>query len=701
MDSIRFDSSNKLSHFAKATVPPGKVCGRCSQIDFDNIYSTDLNEASYSTKMKAWLVHDIGPLPADTEQVECDLCRLFAQVRVLSTTSEGDQRYSISIASSVYKNSDIRQSCDLFDTPILIVHPTGIHQSQGEVSKFQFIYPTSLPDNSTIAILGREISPELDYDILKGWISECYDNHQGTCQLSSEQSVRLVGFKLIDCLSGNIISASGNEPFVALSYVWGVSSKLSILSDEKIPDATPAVIKDAMLVVRNLGYRYLWVDRYCIPQNDTIVKHLQIRRMDVIYQQAELTIICATGTTASDGIAGVSRPRAAQPKARIGKYTLVSSLPSPRFEVNQSRWATRAWTYQEGLLSRRRLIFTESQALFQCQGGYHPFESVQEPADVLHRPQLLEYQSNRLNHALPLTFGVSATDLQDRINEYAGRELSHQSDGLYAIAGILNAFKSRELIDGHVWGIPILKNLSYHRAVGKAYRRMPFGDRLAHGLCWSLEVRKDGEKMRSHVRRREGFPSWSWVGWIGSRRWVFLEPIQNGLGWPENQPHVEPSRYPVSFTIQKSDGTKIPIGSLDIDAPSDLDMETLPFLFVEAWFFNLTFTDKCLPMNFAAQLNQQRQAGDNPELWIGGVKWNQEYDDDPEIHRHILASQYTALLIGFGVTHTRLNLLIVQDHGDYFERAGILPLEGVKPKRIWGQVSLEGIHLDKQIFRLG
>lgn len=698
MATIGLDSSDKPSYLPEALVPSENVCGQCSQIDFDEVYNIDFNKVSYSAKGKIGLVQDIGPLPADGEHAECDLCRLFSQVRSRSITSEEDQRYSISATSSVYKNSEIRQSHDLFDTPILIVHPTV--DELANFAELQFIYPTSLPDKSSQAILGREISPRLDYKILKAWINMCCDNHQGTCKLSSEQSLPLAGFKLIDCLSGDIIPAPENAQFVALSYVWGISSKASASSDEKIPDTTPAVIKDAMLVVRNLGYRYLWVDRYCIPQNDNIAKHFQIRRMDVIYQQAQLTIICAAGTDASDGIPGVSRPRAAQPNARIGKYTLVSSLLSPRFEVDRSRWATRAWTYQEGLLSRRCLTFTESQASFQCQGGYYPFESVQEPIDVLYRPQLSEYRSDRLNHALPLKFGVSATDLRDRINEYAKRELSHQSDGLYAIAGILNAFRSRGLIDGHIWGIPILRNLSYHRSVGKSYRQMPFGDRLAHGLCWSPEVRKDGEKVQSHVRQREGFPSWSWVGWIDSRPRRYLTPIQNGLGWPGSRPHMELSRYPVSFTIVKNDGTKIPIDVSDIDAPFDLDVETSPFLFVEAWSFNLTFTDKYLPMDLIAPVNQQL-ASDNPKLWIGGVEWNQEYDSDPEIHRHILASQYTALLVGFGVSHTGLDLLIVQDLGDYFGRAGILRLKGVEPKRTGGHVLLESVHLDKQIFRLG
>ncbi len=45
-------------------------------------------------------------------------------------------------------------------------------------------------------------------------------------------------------------------------------------------------------------------------------------------------------------------------------------------------WSSRAWTYQEGLLSRRRLLFTESQVYFQCM-EMHCWEGISAPPAVL------------------------------------------------------------------------------------------------------------------------------------------------------------------------------------------------------------------------------------------------------------------------------------------------------------------------------
>ena len=61
-------------------------------------------------------------------------------------------------------------------------------------------------------------------------------------------------------------------------------------------DSTPKVIKDAFLVTKKLGYRYLWVDRYCIVQDDAQEKHQQIKNMGSIYENARVTIVAAAGS---------------------------------------------------------------------------------------------------------------------------------------------------------------------------------------------------------------------------------------------------------------------------------------------------------------------------------------------------------------------------------------------------------------------
>jgi hypothetical protein len=97
-----------------------------------------------------------------------------------------------------------------------------------------------------------------------------------------------------------------------------------------------------------------------------------------------LTIIAAAGKDSDFRLPRVgSTHRPEQPWLEVGKRVLVSSLVNPRVEMESSKWPIRGGTYQEGLLSRRRLVFTRSQVYFQC-AGMHCFDSVELPLKAFH-----------------------------------------------------------------------------------------------------------------------------------------------------------------------------------------------------------------------------------------------------------------------------------------------------------------------------
>jgi hypothetical protein len=154
----------------------------------------------------------------------------------------------------------------------------------------------------------------------------------------------------------------------------------------------PRVVTHAIFVTKALGIKYLWVDRYCIDQNNPVQKHDQISKMNLIYEGAEITIVNVAGDNAQSGLPGVDdevRPR--QPKAEIGDTVLVSTLCSPREQVKNSIWSTRGWTYQEAVLSRRRLVFTSDQVYFEC-GGMAVCETIYLPLVEFHTKSLRRFQ---------------------------------------------------------------------------------------------------------------------------------------------------------------------------------------------------------------------------------------------------------------------------------------------------------------------
>ena len=102
------------------------------------------------------------------------------------------------------------------------------------------------------------------------------------------------------------------HPYVALSYLWGKSRLIRVINN-RLPTQVPNVIEDAMSVTKALGFRYLWVDQFCIDQQDSDRKIVEIRKMNMIYNTAELTIVAAAGSDADYGLPGIgNRPRKLQ-----------------------------------------------------------------------------------------------------------------------------------------------------------------------------------------------------------------------------------------------------------------------------------------------------------------------------------------------------------------------------------------------------
>jgi hypothetical protein len=177
--------------------------------------------------------------------------------------------------------------------------------------------------------------------------------------------------------------------------------------------------------------------------------------MNEIYANAQITLIAAAGSDAEYGLPGVGlRPRDRQSKHQVGDSSLVQVFPHSSYAVKSSKWATRGWTYQEGFLSPRRLLFTDLQVTYLCNKMCCA-ESVKQPLQltsrILHKPFL-----SIIPGASSLTekFDTQKWLLATRhIEEYSMRQLSYDFDAMSAFLGILHSIeKAREPIY-HLWGL--------------------------------------------------------------------------------------------------------------------------------------------------------------------------------------------------------------------------------------------------------
>ncbi|RYC60001.1 hypothetical protein CHU98_g6218 [Xylaria longipes] len=411
----------------------------------------------------------------------------------------------------------------------------------------------------------RPMTAYFDPCVVRNWLSVCLSLHN-CCRIAQRPQSAL---NLIHCRSQNVLKAadistnSAELEYVALSYVWGHSLDVSkvVLNGSRLPQPLPAVMKDTMEVVLKLGYQYLWVDKYCIDKHDKGT----LMNMDSVYNNAALTIVAAAGTDESYGLPGVSKTRPARQLAfkRDGEpYSLMSTLPLPHSSITKSRWATRGWTFQEAILSRRRLVFTDDQLYFECNST-----SYAEGFDISFNGSLFDSATTHnnfigpslfsLKQLTPISFNSKATRLSnfftyvDCVEQYSKRTLTFDSDSLIAFSGIIRVLESITTFPvRHVWGIPFFHpdddNLADDQlwATYQNFQLAPFWkspvlkdhsgpkipppdagvDYLAYlmlGLCWRHSP------SANPPRRRKDLPSWSWTGWEGSVIWPKLTEDSN------------------------------------------------------------------------------------------------------------------------------------------------------------------------------
>lgn len=388
-----------------------------------------------------------------------------------------------------------------------------------------FMFP-SHDKKAEKGVHARELTAQMDLDVVKSWVQYCEIAHTHP-DCNPQGPLALDGFHVIDCDARILAACPARSPYVTLSYVWGTQSAGEIDHGGELPDRLPELIEHAMQVTLSLGYQYLWVDRYCIPQSNEAVRAELIQNMNRIYSESTLTIIASASTRPSDGLIGYGTPRTVLPHSlRIENVHLTQLMTNLANEVEQSRWNTRGWTYQEGLLSNRRLLFTKSQCYFQC-GELWCTEGLSVALSAV--VKLNKPGHSKLSRIFPWVSRNTSSPMEiseydqrrqkeryflQRVREYMRRDLTHDSDAYNAFAGVLNYLEtfSQGFLLGNVFGLPIW---SYRSSLpGHEDARSS----LSSGLTWSIpfsQERSDSARLLSFLgsERRKGVPSWTWCGW--------------------------------------------------------------------------------------------------------------------------------------------------------------------------------------------
>ena len=354
-------------------------------------------------------------------------------------------------------------------------------------------------------IVGRTIGAHSDFGLGKRWIEQCMATHSGCPQASdSELPTRLIDVGLLDgSVEPRLVETKGQQgQYVTLSHCWG-ASKPPVTDPltfntylQEIPFVSlPRTFQDAITAVRRLGYRYLWIDCFCIIQGDARDWQIECARMAQTFRQSVVTI---AGPAAENTDAGFLRERPApivEPcelelqdgnSSVLGTVTISfidyndSPLPGPE---KDSPLATRAWILQERLLSPRILYFGSGKMYWECQS--------------------VEWYENLLypwvEIALPT---VSKRILSAPLDDYNLRALWYL---------IVCTYTECRLTDGND-KLPALSGLAYQvqKMNNDTYLAGLWKEDLLTGLTW-YTPNQSVHKPKSLRPAEQNAPSWSWA----------------------------------------------------------------------------------------------------------------------------------------------------------------------------------------------
>lgn len=214
--------------------------------------------------------------------------------------------------------------------------------------------------------------------ILRQWLSHC--NSQHTCCTSLAKKPPTI---LIDVGSGTdstlrLYETRPNDrlDYIALSHTVGrppyfLTTPYNMEAyKHNIPFETlPTSYQDAVMVTRELGIRFLWIDSICVirgPESDFFADK------ETIFNQAYCVLAASSAKNASDGFL---QPRKELESTRLNAPSNKAVIRVRKFIDDFDRYVLQndlhqsAWSLQERALARRTIYFTSIQTFWECGHG--------------------------------------------------------------------------------------------------------------------------------------------------------------------------------------------------------------------------------------------------------------------------------------------------------------------------------------------
>ena len=302
--------------------------------------------------------------------------------------------------------------------------------------------------------------------------------------------------------------------YIALSHCWGgdidiklTTRTIAAFQDTLPYEILPANFQDAILITRELGIRYLWIDSLCILQDSVLDWENESQRMGTVYGNSALTISAVAATSSKVGILVPSSEESHPPlllRIHPAEHPNPGTVQVEQRDLEEEDLCNlhihgplnkRGWTLQESILSPRILFYGSRQIYWKCPERYAsadglyrhargPTDQFHEISRELHASRLLHPSTNHTTSSTE-TKSTLLAEYYNLITEYTSRQLTFPSDKLPAFSGL--ASRLSPSLGTYLAGIWL-----------SDWRR---------GLLWFTE----GTTFCIHSRIPYRAPSWSWA----------------------------------------------------------------------------------------------------------------------------------------------------------------------------------------------
>ncbi|KAH8806085.1 heterokaryon incompatibility protein-domain-containing protein [Xylogone sp. PMI_703] len=278
----------------------------------------------------------------------------------------------------------------------------GVEDKKGDIDTHWTLFLTGTDNNTPKGIprfplIPGDTSSEASLKWVQEQISTCLKQHPNCgAHNTSFLPTRLICISPLESKGYVVLREKEDIPegssYIALSHCWGkilpkcITTRETLLDRKTaIPwDTFPKTFQNAITFTQKLGIEYLWIDSLCIIQGDAEDWMKEAGKMFHVYRNSYVTLAAYQSKDSSGGLF-YKLPH--EPQVKLGnvqmgshRYDLWARRTFKHYvgmychtgeggDKEAMQYAplfTRAWTFQERLVSPRVVLFAGGEVMWEC-----------------------------------------------------------------------------------------------------------------------------------------------------------------------------------------------------------------------------------------------------------------------------------------------------------------------------------------------